>query len=343
LILHVVLLFFSVTCQPSAPTSQGFAATPPTLTTLFSHKLIKEHPLPWLSACSHLSIIFNSLLWWPFVLCSFYKRAADHGLFPQLFRLVAKFGPPNAHMMSSAGEKRKHESDRSKPARLRKRQKSVKYLETHHSNHSGEGQVWQARAILEEKVIKGKKYYLIDWEGIDPATGQKYEPSWGDKPTKPLLKDWQQKRKSRGSHSPSLVIDEPKPETKRHERLRRVIDRRGFSKSTSPLQSAAVSTRTNSLVFSGEESSPAQTASPQFESNHSDQVEIQQSLKTDFDSADYLAVSSQLHRHTPLSNPLRQSYEPDAVIPDSQPSSPETLPSDRNLPVPGEILDVQVS
>lgn len=312
----------------------------------FPHKLIKEHPLPRFNVRRHLSTVFISLLWWPFVLCSFYTSCADHGLFPQLFRLVAKFGPPNAHMMSTTGEKRKHESDRSKSARLRKRQKSVKYHETQNSRHSSrssQGQVWQARAILEEKVIKGKKYYLIDWEGIDPATGQKYEPSWGDKPTKALLKDWQQRRKSRSSQSPSLALDEPKAETKRHERLRRVIDssspRRGYSKSTSPLQS----THENSPAFSGEETSPAQTASPHFESNHSEHVEIQQSLKSNFNSPDYVTVPSQPHRYTPVSGLLRQPYEPDAVIPDSQPPSPKTLPSDRNLSIPGEVLDVLVS
>ena len=253
--------------------------------------------------------------------------------------------------MSTAGEKRKHESDRSNVARLRKRPKSVRYYESqhsHHSGHSSQDQVWQARAILEEKVIKGKKYYLIDWEGIDPTTGKKYEPSWGDKPTKALLKDWLETRKSRASQSPSLALDEPKVETKRHERLRRVIDssspQPGLSKSTSPLQSAAaVSTGPNSPAFSGEDSSSTQSASPQFESSHSDHVEIQQSLKSNFNSTDYVAVSSQLHRHSPASGRLPPSYEADEVIPDSQPSSPETLPSDRKLPISHEVLDVLVS
>jgi hypothetical protein len=270
------------------------------------------------------------------------KRCADHGFFPQLFRLVAKFGPPNEHMMSTAGEKRKHESDRSSPARLRKRHKSVKYHETQNSHHSSQGEVWQARAILEEKVIKGKKYYLIDWEGVDPTTGQNYEPSWGDQPTRALLNDWLEKRKSRISQSPSLALDEPTVETKHHERLRRVIDssspRRGLSKSTSPLQSATVSTGTNSPAFSDKESSPAQ-----FEPNHSHHVDIQQSPKSNFNSPDYVPISAQLHRFTPAPSRLRKSYEPDEVIPDSQLSSPKTLPLDRNLPISGEDLDALVS
>jgi len=251
--------------------------------------------------------------------------------------------------MSTVGEKRKHESERSKPARLRKRQKSVKYHQSQNSrrsSHSSQGQIWQARAILDEKVIKGKKYYLIDWEGIDPTTGQKYEPSWGDKPTNALLKDWRQTKKSRSSQSPSFAVDEPKTETKRHEsqRLSRaIIDRRGFSKSISPLQSAAQSSRVNSPTFSSDESSPTQTASPNFESNHTNHIEIQPSLKSNLDSADYVPVSSQLHHYIPASSQLRQFYEPDAVIPDSQPSSPKTLPSDRNLPISSEVLDVLVS
>jgi len=247
--------------------------------------------------------------------------------------------------MSTAGEKRKHESDRSSPARLRKRHKSVKYHETqnsHHSSHSSQGEVWQARAILEEKVIKGKKHYLIDWEGIDPTTGENYEPSWGNQPTRALLNDWLERRKSRASQSPSITIDEPKAETKRHERLRRVIDssspQRGLSKSTSPLQSATVSTGANSSAISDEESSPAQ-----FESNHSHHVETQQSSKSNSNSPDCVQVSSQLHRCTLASSRLRQSFEPDEVVPDSQLSSSGTLPFDRNLPNAGEVLDVLVS
>jgi len=252
--------------------------------------------------------------------------------------------------MSSAGEKRKHESDRSNSARLRKKHKSVRYREIqnpHHSSDSNQGQVWQARAILEEKVVKGKKYYLIDWEGTDPTTGQNYEPSWGDQPTKALLKDWLEAKKRQGSQTPSLVQDEPKAETKRNLRLRRVIDssspQPGFSKSTSPLQSAAVSTSANSPVFSGQEGSTSRTASPLFEPNHSDHVDTQQSQRSNFDSSDNVAFPSQPDRHTPASGQLRHTSEPDSVNPDSQPSSLEVLPFDRNLSVPGEALDFEVS
>ena len=101
--------------------------------------------------------------------------------------------------MSSAGDKRKHESGRFDVSRLRKRQKAVNHLETQVSNlrssHSSQDILWQARVILAEKVVKGKKHYLIDWEGIDPKTGQNYKPSWGKRPTKALRKEWEEKQR----------------------------------------------------------------------------------------------------------------------------------------------------
>jgi hypothetical protein len=34
------------------------------------------------------------------------------------------------------------------------------------------------KSILREEVRQGKLYYLIDWEGIDPATGKAFEHTW---------------------------------------------------------------------------------------------------------------------------------------------------------------------
>jgi hypothetical protein len=34
------------------------------------------------------------------------------------------------------------------------------------------------RDILQEELRKGKLYYLIDWEGIDPSTGRDFEHTW---------------------------------------------------------------------------------------------------------------------------------------------------------------------
>jgi hypothetical protein len=34
------------------------------------------------------------------------------------------------------------------------------------------------RNILKEEVRRGKLYYLIDWEGIDPITGKDFEHTW---------------------------------------------------------------------------------------------------------------------------------------------------------------------
>jgi len=81
----------------------------------------------------------------------------------------------DTHTMSNASDRRNSQPD--------------KFDTGSNSNHCG--QLWQARAILDEKVI-----YLIDWEGTDPETGRNYEPSWGERPTDALLSEWKQGRGS---------------------------------------------------------------------------------------------------------------------------------------------------
>lgn len=46
------------------------------------------------------------------------------------------------------------------------------------NNPGSESQDWfSIRDIIQEKIHKGKLYYLIDWED-DVRTGDPYEPSW---------------------------------------------------------------------------------------------------------------------------------------------------------------------
>lgn len=77
---------------------------------------------------------------------------------------------------------------------------------------SEEEQEWEARAILDEKEIPNPDYkrssghssrskravsrtitqYLIDWEGFDPDTGERWEPTWedGEGATQGLIDEW---------------------------------------------------------------------------------------------------------------------------------------------------------
>ena len=43
--------------------------------------------------------------------------------------------------------------------------------------------------IGEKKLKKGKVYYLVQWEGIDPDTGEAYEPTWVCLPEPIILYD----------------------------------------------------------------------------------------------------------------------------------------------------------
>ncbi|KZT38310.1 hypothetical protein SISSUDRAFT_969784, partial [Sistotremastrum suecicum HHB10207 ss-3] len=48
--------------------------------------------------------------------------------------------------------------------------------------------LWNVEKILNEKG----KMYLVAWEGIDPATGKRWEPSWVEKSacTNELIREW---------------------------------------------------------------------------------------------------------------------------------------------------------
>jgi hypothetical protein len=88
---------------------------------------------------------------------------------------------------------------------------------------SEEGQEWEARAILDEKEILNPDYkkssghssrskravsrtvtqYLIDWEGFDPDTGERWEPTWedGEGATQGLINEWNRRKET----DPELV------------------------------------------------------------------------------------------------------------------------------------------
>lgn len=88
------------------------------------------------------------------------------------------------------------------------------------SSSSEEEQEWEARAILDERTIPEPDYkkpkqsshssrsrravprtitqYLIDWEGFNPETGERWEPSWenGDGATQGLIDEWTKRKET---------------------------------------------------------------------------------------------------------------------------------------------------
>lgn len=93
------------------------------------------------------------------------------------------------------------------------------------ASSSEEEQEWEARAILDEKTIPNPDYkksrsnshssrskrtvprtitqYLIDWEGFNPGTGERWEPSWedGEGATQGLIDEWERRKET----DPELV------------------------------------------------------------------------------------------------------------------------------------------
>jgi len=63
--------------------------------------------------------------------------------------------------------------------------------------------MFRAEEILDEKMLKRGGQYLVKWAGIDPMTGEDWEPSWEPKQnvTDDLIKDW----KSRKEEDPGLM------------------------------------------------------------------------------------------------------------------------------------------
>ncbi|KAH7016616.1 hypothetical protein B0J12DRAFT_546946, partial [Macrophomina phaseolina] len=50
--------------------------------------------------------------------------------------------------------------------------------------------LWRARGILDESA----RHYRIDWEGVDPATGKRWAPTWEPKrnANAALIQHWKQ-------------------------------------------------------------------------------------------------------------------------------------------------------
>jgi len=233
-------------------------------------------------------------------------------------------------MMASPNPKRKRESSHFDSARLRKRPKPVQYEESQSSQHpstrssQSQGGLWTARAILAEKVIKGRKHYLIDWEGTDPATGQPYEPSWGNHCTEALLKEWRRKRRARGSRTPSpSQDDEQQSAAKQPGRQRRraagsetPASPRRLSLATPSQQSRAPSTREESTALSRRDS--LHSVDPDFQPDPAAPLEALSTQKTNFDRDEFASIPLQPVPNSPNSKPS----------PNSQPSpSRSTFPS----------------
>ena len=66
----------------------------------------------------------------------------------------------------------------SKTARGKEQKNKNKQKKRKRQPTSSAEEYFKLRNILREEVRQGKLWYKIDWEGIDPATGENYEPTW---------------------------------------------------------------------------------------------------------------------------------------------------------------------
>ncbi|KAL7625698.1 hypothetical protein AAE478_004919 [Parahypoxylon ruwenzoriense] len=95
--------------------------------------------------------------------------------------------PPDPHTAQAPNRRRHRERSRrtSKPNKRRSTQRAG----------PADDEWFTIRDIIDEKVERGKVYYLVDWEGID-RDGQPYQPSWEPKTnvTPKAVEDWRAKK-----------------------------------------------------------------------------------------------------------------------------------------------------
>jgi hypothetical protein len=60
------------------------------------------------------------------------------------------------------------------------------------TTHFKPDKLWEADCILQERWVRGNKEYLIQWQGIDLTTEEKYLPTWEPEssPNESLLASW---------------------------------------------------------------------------------------------------------------------------------------------------------
>lgn len=150
--------------------------------------------------------------------------------------------------MPPKAQKRKHTTTRESSPRMRKKPKTntattTTPLQQLVASDDEEPSQWLVRAIVEERRVRGRLQYLVDWES-HPKTGESYPPEWkfrrdvGDG----LLEEWElekarQKQVPQASAPPAVLSSEAtssfevqthqeiqQQQPKRQVRKRRVID-----------------------------------------------------------------------------------------------------------------------
>lgn len=105
-----------------------------------------------------------------------------------------------------ATSKRKRRTTQSKPT------KRPKYVDSDNEASPTED-LWEAERILDERRVRGKLQYRIQWRGIDPATGDPWAPTWEPKenPTPDLVAAWEETKRPPASASTSAGPSRPRP------------------------------------------------------------------------------------------------------------------------------------
>jgi hypothetical protein len=94
---------------------------------------------------------------------------------------------------------------RKRTAKRPSTRKRPKYSDSSDTEQPSGGDFWEAESILQEKRTGRKLLYLIQWKGVDPATGDEYLPTWEpeEHPTADLVAVWQQEKAARASTNTS--------------------------------------------------------------------------------------------------------------------------------------------
>ncbi|KAK4127661.1 hypothetical protein N657DRAFT_653819 [Parathielavia appendiculata] len=90
-----------------------------------------------------------------------------------------------------------------------KRRKSAPVKATTREPSSGDA-LFEIRDILDEKFVKGKLYYQVDWAD-NPSTGEQYDPTWepAENVTEAAVADWERQQRRRQEIDPESSIPTP--------------------------------------------------------------------------------------------------------------------------------------
>lgn len=178
-------------------------------------------------------------------------------------------------------------SKRKRTAPSNSQHKRLKYSESSSPAQPIDSQedYWLAECICDEKVDRGTRKYLVQWQGRDPATGKAWAPTWEPRAhcSKPLLASWEiektikerEHRRGKGGQSHKKARASTLPSKSRSTAL--------GSEPTTPAHDSAV---LHGSASSSSATIQAETAASPFTPHASPRIPIKQ-RGSSFDAAEY--------------------------------------------------------